>query len=1134
MDMLDSVFDKGPAGSGLAQQQRPPVHPGRDNATTTGSSAASSIAGGSDQPPPPSPTSSCSVRSIARSNLSRAGSADGFAPLGFEPEGGSDGGGSPSPGGGGEALSSSPPNYLEWAKSFNNLLNDPEGLHLFRKYLSAENQSDLLEFWFACEGLKKQTNQDQINLIVKCIYRRYFKDSRLGLSETCLGAVLESIRASSRTQPIQLSSRIFAESQLEVERIINTIVYRNFLQSDIYLNYIHHMTQDSCSGSTTGSTSSSGVGGGGGGSHCPSHASSTHTTQSSSLPPPPSSSSDNSNNRPNVTTSQHEMASSGGGSNMSQHARNMPPSSSSKIPHERNLATNVSHERNLSSSCSSSNIPHEQNMSVSMSVGDDGREDRSVADAPGGQLMSKSLPNASSMMMGAPPLSVTSSQSGHHHPSTSSVPPAEDIVSSTLNSLTEDLTSSLPTLHEDSEADEFFDFRNKPLPPGPGPPKLTRDSLLATARKRTLTSRPKPETFAGMFLKGGPRPNPYSLAYNSYNPVSRHDSDIQSLSSDARSGSDLSLNTSNTLNRPSKHHGGGHGNSSSNPRSSDHSAVKPPRSIMNREENLHNTIIPRTLLKSKVTNMKPKDFAEVLISKLTAVKRNQDTDERLLRSLNEGPMGDPSTGLSSALTERFPNSMEDDQDILDQHIESVFDKIGLSPGFTTPSRPKSPEAGGLPGAGLPPRLPPKVGGAGSMAPPLPPPPPHHQVPMSRLDYLKYQKASHHHHHHHHRDKDGTFSIFTSDSGNVQDMTDGTETLMSYGNSSSGYYGNGSGNNGNAGNGLPKSKSMPDYSASFGDPSLGSCSRQGSRRYGGGGGIGKRSDSQIFDSGISGISCSTNTAPAPPNPALALAHSEQAEYFKNKNVTQWLMESSASSTGLTENKTSSSTCTRLRHTTTVKHKSSSRSCSSERPGGALGSAGGAGGSSSGGASVKMHPYVVDPSMPPLNPPHTITQLEEVSRRLLEKDTRPIQSRFKTPPTGSSGASKTPGGSADPSLTILRSTASTPLPQPGYPPRPSDQGTTTATSSCFTTVVFTFCDEQYPYRTKIPTSSVTLKQFKDYLPKKGSFRFFFKTECDDVDTKVIQEEIVDDNEVLPLWEGKVMGQVKPLENEHMGHY
>lgn len=40
---------------------------------------------------------------------------------------------------------------------------------------------------------------------------------------------------------------------------------------------------------------------------------------------------------------------------------------------------------------------------------------------------------------------------------------------------------------------------------------------------------------------------------------------------------------------------------------------------------------------------------------------------------------------------------------------------------------------------------------------------------------------------------------------------------------------------------------------------------------------------------------------------------------------------------------------------------------------------------------------------------------------------------------------------------------------------------------TTVVFSFCDEQFPYRTKIPGTQVTLKQFKDYLPKKGNYRY-----------------------------------------------
>jgi axin 1 len=49
-----------------------------------------------------------------------------------------------------------------------------------------------------------------------------------------------------------------------------------------------------------------------------------------------------------------------------------------------------------------------------------------------------------------------------------------------------------------------------------------------------------------------------------------------------------------------------------------------------------------------------------------------------------------------------------------------------------------------------------------------------------------------------------------------------------------------------------------------------------------------------------------------------------------------------------------------------------------------------------------------------------------------------------------------------------------------------GVTYVENSDFTTVVFSFCDEQFPYRTKIPGRPVTLRQFKEYLPKKGSYR------------------------------------------------
>lgn len=40
---------------------------------------------------------------------------------------------------------------------------------------------------------------------------------------------------------------------------------------------------------------------------------------------------------------------------------------------------------------------------------------------------------------------------------------------------------------------------------------------------------------------------------------------------------------------------------------------------------------------------------------------------------------------------------------------------------------------------------------------------------------------------------------------------------------------------------------------------------------------------------------------------------------------------------------------------------------------------------------------------------------------------------------------------------------------------------------TTVMYSFCDEKVPYRMKIPRQSpITLKEFKDYLHKKGNYR------------------------------------------------
>ncbi|KAH8313754.1 hypothetical protein KR067_011377 [Drosophila pandora] len=144
--------------------------------------------------------------------------------------------------------------------------------------------------------------------------------------------------------------------------------------------------------------------------------------------------------------------------------------------------------------------------------------------------------------------------------------------------------------------------------------------------------------------------------------------------------------------------------------------------------------------------------------------------------------------------------------------------------------------------------------------------------------------------------------------------------------------------------------------------------------------------------------------------------------------------------------------------------------------------------------------------------TASKLEEAKRRL-EDEPRRSRRYAQTPmqqPLASFSSSSSGGSISLPHQHLLQHQAAPP-PLPAKPPE--------------TIVVFSFCDEPVPYRIKIPGTQPTLRQFKDYLPRRGHFRFFFKTHCEDPDSPVIQEEIVNDSDILPLFGDKAMGLVKP---------
>uniref|UniRef100_A0A672GA16 RGS domain-containing protein n=1 Tax=Salarias fasciatus TaxID=181472 RepID=A0A672GA16_SALFA len=122
---------------------------------------------GSDVDPPVHYTPSSSSATPRRPDLD----------LGYEPEG---------------SASPTPP-YLKWAESLHSLLDDQEGIQLFRNFLCQEGCADLLDFWFACSGFRK-TSQEKRAKLAKAIYRKYIVDGSGIVSRQIKAATKSFIR----------------------------------------------------------------------------------------------------------------------------------------------------------------------------------------------------------------------------------------------------------------------------------------------------------------------------------------------------------------------------------------------------------------------------------------------------------------------------------------------------------------------------------------------------------------------------------------------------------------------------------------------------------------------------------------------------------------------------------------------------------------------------------------------------------------------------------------------------------------------------------------------------------------------------------------------------------------------------
>ncbi|KAK7929621.1 hypothetical protein WMY93_006016 [Mugilogobius chulae] len=138
--------------------------------------------------------------------------------LGYEPEG---------------SASPTPP-YLKWAESLHSLLDDQEGIQLFRNFLCQEGCADLLDFWFACSGFR-QTSQEKRAKLAKAIYRKYIIDGSGIVSRQIKPATKSFIRdCVGKPHP---DPAMFEQAQTEIQAMMEENTYPLFLKSDLYLEY---------------------------------------------------------------------------------------------------------------------------------------------------------------------------------------------------------------------------------------------------------------------------------------------------------------------------------------------------------------------------------------------------------------------------------------------------------------------------------------------------------------------------------------------------------------------------------------------------------------------------------------------------------------------------------------------------------------------------------------------------------------------------------------------------------------------------------------------------------------------------------------------------------------------------------
>uniref|UniRef100_A0A8C6G2Q1 Axin 2 n=1 Tax=Moschus moschiferus TaxID=68415 RepID=A0A8C6G2Q1_MOSMO len=173
-----------------------------------------------------------------------------------------------------------------------------------------------------------------------------------------------------------------------------------------------------------------------------------------------------------------------------------------------------------------------------------------------------------------------------------------------------------------------------------------------------------------------------------------------------------------------------------------------------------------------------------------------------------------------------------------------------------------------------------------------------------------------------------------------------------------------------------------------------------------------------------------------------------------------------------------------------------------------------------AVPRAHPACTqDSAVPPLTPPNTLAQLEEACRRLAEVSKPPKQ---RCCAAGQQRDRSHPGPGVPGAAPF-----SSPSPASEDHKEPKKLAGVHALQASELVVTYFFCGEEIPYRRMLKAQSLTLGHFKEQLSKKGNYRYYFKKASDEFACGAVFEEVWDDEVVLPMYEGRILGKVERID-------